>query len=90
MFKILIPKSAFKPALMVKNPKLLAHYCNTRHHVPGSVKVHLAYGRLTLADVKKACDALEKPTLAQWNTMSTPTLKLAHKEIVKELNFRKT
>ncbi|CAJ1380755.1 unnamed protein product, partial [Effrenium voratum] len=30
-----------------------------RRHAPGSVKVHLKYGRLTLHDVKKAVDSLD-------------------------------
>jgi hypothetical protein len=52
------------------------------------VKVHLAYGRLTLLDVQKACDALEKPSLADWANMPTATLKRAQKEISKELQKR--
>ena len=31
-------------------------------HAPGSIKVHLWYGRLTLEDVKAACDKIEQPT----------------------------
>ena len=40
-------------------------HCQTaetlRRHAPGSVKVHLKhlYGRLTLKDIKEACDALD-------------------------------
>lgn len=39
----------------------------TRRHAPGSVKVHLKYRRLTLKDVKDACDALDgTPLKSNW------------------------
>lgn len=58
-------------------------------HAPGSFKVHLRYGRLTLDDVKTACDALpgsRKKT--QWSTMTTQSLLAAQKAIAKELHLR--
>ncbi|CAJ1455279.1 unnamed protein product [Effrenium voratum] len=45
-------------------------------HAPGSVKVHLKYGRLTLHDVKKAVDSLDSgcvrkgASLKSWSTKS--------------------
>lgn len=58
-------------------------------HAPGSFKVHLGYSRLSLADVKSACDKLStsrKPT--HWSTWSTKELFKAQKEITKELSMR--
>ena len=55
-------------------------------HAPGSYKVHLKYGRLTLDDVKAACDALRgSRRKAQWTTMTTQNLLHAQKAIVREL-----
>ena len=75
----------------MNNPNKLLKYPpanRARRHAPGSIKVHLAYGRLTLQDLKKACDALEKPKLAEWKNMPTSTLKRACKEIRTELRAR--
>ena len=60
-------------------------------HAPGSVKVHLAYGRLTLRDVKRVCDRLEdvQPTRKRkWADMSTQQLLQCQKAICKELETR--
>ena len=61
-------------------------------HATGSVRVHLAYGRLTLKDVKAACDSLPtsrtrgKPT--QWSKMTMGELLRAQKSIMKEIERR--
>lgn len=60
-------------------------------HAPNSAKVHLKYGRLTLADVKAACDGLRTSSDSkgtQWQKMSTKALLLAQKEITAELTKR--
>ena len=60
-------------------------------HAPNSAKVHLKYGRLTLADVKAACDGLRTSSDSkgtQWQKMSTRALLLAQKEITAELTKR--
>lgn len=58
-------------------------------HSPDSFKVHLKYGRLTLDDVKKACDLLpsSRPR-AKWSSLSTKELLSAQKGIEKELRKR--
>ena len=47
-------------------------------HAPSSYKVHLKYGRLTLEDMKQACDATRasnsKRTKRPWADMSTKDL----------------
>ena len=43
-------------------------------HAPGSIKVHLKYGRLTLKDVKDACDSIGNPDGNKWSAMSTKQL----------------
>ena len=58
-------------------------------HAPDSFQVHLKYGRLTLEDVKAACDALpgaRKRT--KWSSLSTKELLAAQKGIAKELSLR--
>ena len=61
----------------------------TRRHAPGSVKVHLKYGRLTLKDVKDACDALDgTPLKSNWAQVSSQQLKAASKKINAELERR--
>jgi integrase len=58
-------------------------------HAPGSFKVHLRYGRLTLDDVKTACDALRgSRKRTQWSEMSTGGLLAAQRAIAKELQLR--
>ncbi len=58
-------------------------------HAPESYKVHLRYGRLTLDDVKQACDALSTSRRStKWTGMSTDQLLSAQKEIAKELAVR--
>jgi hypothetical protein len=58
-------------------------------HAPDSYKVHLKYGRLTLDNVKAACDALSSSRKkTQWSTMTTAALLAAQKEIAKELALR--
>jgi integrase len=58
-------------------------------HSPDSYKVHLKYGRLTLDDVKEACDRLpsSRPR-TKWSTWSTKALLSAQKNISKELAIR--
>ena len=58
-------------------------------HSPDSFKVHLKYGRLSLDDVKKACDLLpsSRPR-AKWSALSTKELLAAQKGIDKELRKR--
>lgn len=61
----------------------------TRRHAPGSVKVHLKYGRLTLKDVKDACDALDgTPLKSSCAQVSSQQLKVASKKINAELERR--
>ena len=58
-------------------------------HAPGSYKVHLKYGRLSLEDVKAACDVLKgSRQKTVWSTMTTPALLAAQKGITKELQLR--
>ena len=64
-----------------------------RRHAPGSVKVHLKYGQVTLRDVKKACDDLEDSagkSKYDWSRMPTRKLKTVREEIEKELKKRKS
>ena len=61
-------------------------------HAPSSYKVHLKYGRLTLKDMKQACDATRasnpKRTKRPWADMSTKDLLRSQKEITEELTRR--
>ena len=58
-------------------------------HAPGSYKVHLRYGRLTLEDVRQACDGLASSRKrTKWSTWSTKDLLKAQKDIQKELAGR--
>lgn len=58
-------------------------------HAPGSYKVHLGYSRLTLDDVRNACDKLESSRKrTRWSTWSTKDLLKAQGEITKELRAR--
>ena len=58
-------------------------------HAPGSVQVHLSYGRLTLRDVKEACDSLtQKAGGKKWASMSTKQLLNCQSEINAELKRR--
>ena len=61
-------------------------------HAPSSYKVHLRYGRLTLQDVKHACDATQgskpKGTKRPWASMSTVDLLKTQREITAELSRR--
>ena len=61
-------------------------------HAPSSYKVHLKYGRLTLSDVKQACDALRgsstKKTLFPWADMTIKDLLRCQKEILSEITRR--
>eukprot|EP00438_Fugacium_kawagutii_P022430 Skav232857 [mRNA] locus=scaffold2451:29008:30210:- [translate_table: standard] len=60
-----------------------------KRHAPGSVKVHMKYGRLTLMDVKIACDALDgTPLKSNWTQVSSQQLKSASKKINAELQRR--
>ena len=58
-------------------------------HAPNSYRVHLSYGRLTLDDIKAACDALQasRPK-TRWSTMTTKELVAAQKAIAGELAIR--
>ena len=58
-------------------------------HSPASHKVHLRYGRLTLADVKESCDRLSgsKPK-TKWSALSTKVLLASQAAINKELQTR--
>jgi len=58
-------------------------------HAPDSFKVHLKYCRLSLDDVKKACDLLpsSRPR-AKWSALSTKELLAVQKGIDKELRKR--
>ncbi len=58
-------------------------------HSPGSCKVHLRYGRLSLQDVKAACDKLcNSRKISKWSKWSTRDLLKAQKAINKELAVR--
>jgi len=58
-------------------------------HAPGSYKVHLRYGQLSLADVKRACDAAHgSRKRTKWSTWRTKDLLAAQAAIQKELSFR--
>ena len=58
-------------------------------HAPGSVRVHLRYGRLTLRDVKEACDNLPGGGGDQkWKHMSVRQLLKCQAEINTELRRR--
>lgn len=58
-------------------------------HAPDSYKVHLKYGRLTLDDVKAACDKLQSSRpKTKWSSMSTKDLLAAQRGISKELALR--
>jgi integrase len=58
-------------------------------HAPESFKVHLKYGRLTLDDVKAACDALESSRKkTKWTALTTKELIQAKADIEKELSVR--
>ena len=61
-------------------------------HAPGSFKVHLKYGRLTLQDVKQVCDATRgsstKKTILPWVDMSSKDLLRCQQEILKEIMRR--
>ena len=60
-------------------------------HSSGSFKVHLRYGQLTLADVKKACDRLsDSSKKTKWGTWTTKNLLIAQKQVQKELAKRMT
>ena len=57
-------------------------------HSPSSYKVHLKYGRLTLQDVKQACDATRGSSTTKtkfpWADMSSKDLLRCQKEILRE------
>ena len=61
-------------------------------HAPTSYKVHLRYGRQTLADLKQALAATRasnpKTTKCQWCQMSNADLLQCQKEITRELARR--
>ena len=61
-------------------------------HAPSSYKVHLKYGRLTLQDVRQACDATRgsssKKTKFPWADMSSKDLRRCQKEILNEIARR--
>ena len=61
-------------------------------HAPSSYKVHLKYGRLTLQDIKQACDATRgsspKKTKFPWANMSSKDLLQCQKEILHEITRR--
>jgi integrase len=58
-------------------------------HAPDSFKVHLKYGRLTLDDVKAACDKLQSSRpKTKWSEMSTKDLLSAQRGISQELALR--
>jgi integrase len=62
-------------------------------HAPSSHKVHLGYGRLSLQDIKAACDGLASSrTLkkTQWSAMSMKELIAAQKAILRELEVRES
>ena len=62
-------------------------------HAVGSVKVHLKYGRLTLEDVKRACDETARstppaPKRKRWASMSVKELRQCQDEIRDEIKKR--
>ena len=61
-------------------------------HAPSSYKVHLKYGRLTLQDVRQACDATRgsssQKTKFPWVDMSSKDLLRCQKEILREITRR--
>ena len=58
-------------------------------HAPGSFKVHLGYSRLTLADVKSACDKLQASRKkTKWTDWTTQDLLAAQRKINGELAVR--
>lgn len=61
-------------------------------HAPSSYKVHLKYGRLTLQDVRQACDATRgsssQKTKFPWVDMSSRDLLRCQKEILREITRR--
>ncbi|CAE7417596.1 unnamed protein product [Symbiodinium natans] len=59
-------------------------------HASGSVKVHLKYGRLTLKDVKAACDKMDSKgsTWPDFSRVPTAKLKRARLDIDQELRKR--
>jgi integrase len=58
-------------------------------HAPGSFKVHLGYSRLTLTDVKVACDKLSSSRKkTKWSEWATKDLLTAQQAINKELTVR--
>ena len=61
-------------------------------HAPSSYKVHLKYGRLTLQDVRQACDATRgsssQKTKFPWVDMSSKDLLRCQKEILNEIARR--
>ena len=58
-------------------------------HSPESYKVHLKYGRLTLDDIKTACDSLPSSRKrTKWTGISTKELLEAKADIEKELEAR--
>ena len=58
-------------------------------HAPGSFKVHLGYSRLTLMDVKMACDKLSSSRKkTKWSEWATKDLLAAQKDINRELTVR--
>ena len=63
-------------------------------HAPNSYKVHLRYGRLTLADLKQACDATRASNpntrKRRWAEMSITDLLQCQREITAELSRRNT
>lgn len=59
-----------------------------RRHSPGSVKVHLKYGRLTLDDVKAAVDEVDAKGKMQWKKWATNDLQKLHKQVGQELKRR--
>ena len=66
-------------------------------HAPSSYKVHLAYGRLTLADVKRACDATsgsappgQAGKISKWARTSMSSLLSIQREVTAEIQRRQT
>ena len=59
-------------------------------HAPGSIKVHLRYGRLTLKDVKEACDNIGSGSSSgkRWSAMSTKQFLTCQEEINSVLKKR--
>ena len=75
-------------ALLVGN--ITAMSMKYARHAPGSVKVHLRYGCLTLRYVKAACDnvATGTPGGKTWAIMTTMQLLTCQAEIHAVLNQR--